>query len=469
MQFDKLFSLALVGFLVGCGGGGGGSSSSDSNNTQPTPIKPVDKNETKPLPVENNITKPQDINKTDGNQTKPSPVTDKNVTITKKVTVTDDYVISASVTDLAGNKAISLEEIGQYGFKKYDNGIIKSTGGNVDSNGNGKIDENEPKALTMYADSKKTYINPFTTLSATTAYSDEQIANLFSIANIDINTNTDDVKVRKAIIYANAILGEAQSRGDQYKPTSVTPITPTPSPDSGATVLPRASVYDDPAPTTQTIIDQKYAWVMQAVQNRLSSNMDLGKAISNMTGNTEYENLPNDINAINNFIQTENIKFNTNPYSGGNPTNNPNPVEPTPINPTPTPGDDYIPPYVGGGGSGTKPDPITPTPEPIITIEKTQDGYKIAKIESKSAKIDKSANVIRIDKVAFFIKDSTDNTYKAPGFDHDIYPPNPPAFPSSLKTTSDVNDGDKIVLDLSNVDRKKDGSFKFTPTNVDYK
>ncbi len=429
---DILLSFVLVSAIfIGCGGGGGKST--------------VSADITQGSDKQNSI---KNTNSSSGVNDSDKIINMRDVNITKKVVVTDDYIIGATVTTREGRKAIALKQIGQYGFadlntsKKY---IFKSQGGYVDFDGN-KLSKGEPKQYIMYSTSDKTYINPFTTFATLTSHTDKEVASFFGIPNVDMDTSINDYKIRSAVAYANAMLKKAEHEDFLFSKQ----IAKTSS-NKGGSVLPFANI-------------NYYQKVYDAVSQRMQQKKQtLAYTIYEFTGIVEYKNLPRDIKLLNALIKSKMMnvfadkkvpsKKPPTPCEGPGCIGNDNNTGEVPSKKPPTPCE-------GPGCIGAGSDSAT------TKIQKTQDGYTMVDIKNNQATIPANAKVIRVDRVAFFLKDSTKMIYVAPNNNHEIYPPNPPAFPNSVKPKK--IDDKNLIIEL-----KKgsliDGLFRFQPLYIDYK
>lgn len=431
--------------LVGCGGGGGGSQDTNDTN-QANPVKPNE---------------PADKN-----------TTDKNETIVKTITVVDDYVIGASVKDENNNEASYIKDKKHYAFTNFIGLAVSSTGGKIDINGNNIADSNEPNAYKMYASSNKKYINPFTTIAYSTTYTDNQVASMFGLTDIDINTATQDIKIRKAVAIANALINEGSKTSTS---TNEKPTVPSDAKD----LFPLA------ATTLQSTIDKFYT--LRKTKNGVDSIVEITK-------DNSYKAL-NDANLtnLNNFLykklkeyetkKTEPTKEESNQGGGNNTGGGGN-----------TGGGSNGNGNTGGGGtsSGLCPDGTYSmycngnngnnenngtNNNPVVSQSKTKDDFIKAEITASTSsglikEKPENINLIRIDRVAYFKKGSVAsgaNTFteanKASEADSKEFPPNPPAFPSSITLTADGNNT-KITF---RINRTSDETFNFMPRYLDYK
>lgn len=345
----------------------------------------------------------------------------------KNIIVTDDYVLRAKVTDSHGRAAMELNKKGSYEFNFVPIRFIKSSGGFVDMNSNGKKDKDEPDAFTMYADIDKKYINPFTTISFKTNFKDSYIAKIFGLRDININTTSNNIKLRKSVAYANAILGISAIK--EYK-------------------ISRSQTRSN----TNTI---------QMTMDDLVSNMKkhtLSHSIAKITNKQIYNDIEksNDLAFINRSIKHEYNYFNSN--SRDNSTCGNTSISEIGCDANKTTSE----------SNATKPSPIVPI-NPPNKPNKTRDGWNIVKLNHLRPIIPISAKYVRIDRVAFFQRTKTDGIYiyfKEPGFTNKKFPPNPPAFPSELIGEIQNNE---IVLNLTKVDRRGVDSFNFKPEFIEYK
>lgn len=358
---------------------------------------------------------------------KTNPDSKKEQNKYKNIIVTDDYILNAKVTDSYGRAASALNNKGLYQFDFKPIKYIKSSGGYVDMNLNGKKDEDEPDAFTMYADLNKKYINPFTTISFATNFKDNYIAQIFRIKNIDIDTTSNEIQLRKSVAYANAILGISAIKD-----------------------------YKNARFKTRNNINN-----IQMTMDALVLNMKkhtLSKSIARITNNQIYLDIEksNDIAFINRSIKQEYNNFNDS--SKDNSTCGNTSVSEIGCDNNKTTSDI----------NNTKPSPINPI-NPPNKPNKTPDGWYIAKINHLRPIIPISAKYVRIDRVAHFLKTEATSThiyFKDPGFDNKNFPPNPPAFP--LELIGEIQNNE-IILNLTNVDRQGTNSFKFTPKFIDYR
>lgn len=434
--------------LAGCGGGGGGS-----NNSSPA----KDPNQNKPEVVDQNST-----DKPDSNTTKP---VDKNETIVKTVTVVDDYVIGATVKDENNNQASYVKDKKHYAFENFIGLSVSSTGGKVDINNNNIADANEPEAYKMYASSTKKHINPFTTIAYSTSYTDKQVANMFGLKDIDINTATDDNKIRKAVAIANALINEGS------KKTTSTNDKPT-VPSGAKDLFPLANTK------LQSTIDKFYE--LRKTKNGVDSIVEITKDNSYKALNNDNLTTTNDLlhKKLKEYETQRNTTTDDKPNTGGGNSGGGN-----------SGGGNSGGGNSGGGGNtggGLCPDgtysiyckpqnnPNNPSnPSTPIPQSKTRDGFTKAEINATSnsalikAEIE-NINLVRIDRVAYFIKNNAPTGVtlsEANSINSANYPPNPPAFPSFLKFTADGNNT-KITFDIN---RTSNSAFNFQPTYLDYK
>lgn len=273
----------------------------------------------------------------DGSSSNPAPQT------TKVFTVTDDYVLNAnvySVVDSAKSRSLTSTRAnnssangtgndtkpeptpvekpdataqstgkGAYKFSALKAGsIVKSVGGVVDVNNNGKVDSGEPTALNMASKASNSFVNPFTTFEV---YTNANIAELFGIPKADIDTTTDDVKVRQAVALANAMIAEAQFNPSKYGSTPVIPSKPDSNSTSSDSVLP-FSAQD----ALQKVLDQ--------VSAQVKGGATLASAVAKVTGTSEYSKVSEaNLTAVNALIVAELKKHTGSVNPGSKPADKP--------------------------------------------------------------------------------------------------------------------------------------------------
>ena len=138
--------------------------------------------------------------------------TDDNVTV-RTITVVDGYVGDANVSLLAtGASATAVEgELGKYTIDANSTALLMSTGGTIDINANGAIDDGEPNAPVMYSVAGSDVINPFTTFMTLTGKTEAEIIAIFKLAeDTDLTADfTEAVKEQPALGKAAVALGRS--------------------------------------------------------------------------------------------------------------------------------------------------------------------------------------------------------------------------------------------------------------------
>jgi len=118
--------------------------------------------------------------------------------VTKNITVSDGYVLGATVTatDYTGS-AVELGK-GVYQFPKIITGAITATGGVNDVNNDGVKNAGEPKLPPLKAPASYSNINTLTTLLVDSNITAAQLATLLGVNLSDVNNNFDIDVVSKA-------------------------------------------------------------------------------------------------------------------------------------------------------------------------------------------------------------------------------------------------------------------------------
>lgn len=188
--------------------------------------------------------------------------------VTKSVVVTDDYVVGATVYTTGKTAKADSSVAGKYTFEDGNfTSMIATRGGVLDLNNNNKKDPGEPNALDMFAKADRSFINPFTSFEVQADATKEQIKQVFGIENIDIDTTTADAKVRKAVVLANFVLGEAQYNYNDYKQATTEDPGNSENPD---TVVPLS-------------VDSPYKTVFNSILKSISEGKTLTDIIKDKT------------------------------------------------------------------------------------------------------------------------------------------------------------------------------------------
>jgi len=167
-KFTLYLVVVIATIFSGCGGGGSGSSTPVTNQ-------------------QTSSSSSQEITK-------------------RSVTVIDEYVIGAKVSDCNGVAATT--DAKGVATAAFDDGCpLVSEGGRLDIDGNGVVDENDIPALTMKSPAGKDTISPLTDLVAKGA-DETKLAAMLGIDPKDIYKDpfaTNDIALAKAIQIAYAI------------------------------------------------------------------------------------------------------------------------------------------------------------------------------------------------------------------------------------------------------------------------
>lgn len=317
-----------------------------------------------------------------------STISPKELNITVS---THKNIIASNISDETTNNIAKENKIGQYVFKynTLENYLI-SEGGFIDINDNGKIEKDDFKNFTMYANLDKTYINPFTTFKNRTKYKDNEIASLFGIQSL--NMPKDDVNYKKALAYAIGLLVEVELNGNNCKPSTTPTPTPQIQPDTGTNqqVPPPLSNPDGetvlPFSVTNSsyATQNKYECILQNVFFYKNQGKSIEVAVAEVLKDNSYKALP--------FTSAELDTYINNIYKK----------------------------YTNKEQDSSEPK------------EKTADGYTLVSLSNNTAKIPENANVILIDKIAFYKK--TQDNFMLTNAKNNSFPPAPSVFSDRLKT-----------------------------------
>lgn len=212
---------------------------------------------------------------------------------TTPVQPTKDTIIKP----VTNSKGSTEKGMGKYEFadlKPAD--VAGSNGGTVDLNGNGKADAGEPKALSMATKGSYSYMNPFTTLEVLT---NGDVKALFGIEKTDIDTTGTDAKTRKAVAFANAIIAEAQFNSAKYGGNA--------GGNTGGGTGGGSGDKDLFPLTAKNAILEK---VLENINKSMTDDkLSLAEAVAKLTGKDGYKTLGDDAAAINEFIKAELLRY----------------------------------------------------------------------------------------------------------------------------------------------------------------
>ncbi len=486
-------SLVLF-FLLGCGGGSDSKDSKESpkQNTESTKSSDLDN----AIKTNNQQGLLAERGRIIGN-------TDSNYSTI--VTVANSHVADATVASESGESLDSLG-VGLYGFKsggKYPN-QIKLSNAWLDINHNNTKDNGEPSLFDMYTEiqssDKEAYINLLTTLSHVTGMGDASIKSLLNISGVSkplrhINTELNDLDLRRAVLYAGAILGEIRSRSCNYILTTKLPTTPSKN---------SSSQSDKPSSTTgsgpeviknKTILPRSQNCserVLKALENRKKAGMSIGDALQNMTGDAIYSSASYsfNVNSVNEYILIMYDNYARSGYSSGN--INVNYVKPNPKpndiqgskKPNTTKKNNNS--NTSGSGTSTNDKKCHPAYEDCSEIKASgggnggstggngnntettnsdPDGYIKAKEKNGNWVLPSTqVSTIEIDRIAFYEKSGNgfklnNSKFNMPPIPHDAFPSN---FDVDINELNATTHEGNTTLDLSS-------GFDFKPTSVRYK